>query len=182
MATKRAKKSREGKRPSARVIPFPVVPRRGAEIAAKLPFSVVPTRNAPANTAAPKPASADERPAAGPTARPWKWWEIGLVASVALHVAAAAVFQAKYAYELERAAGAAAASAEGTNVIPIEVLVTAALPAAPAPTDATAREATKPAETTPKETSDEKREKTAPPPKDEAATEMLPIAKETPQP
>jgi len=179
----KGRKSRKADEASAVVIPFPVVPRRGAEIAAKLPFLVVPRREAPANEAAPKPASPSGRPAVPPAARSWRWWEIGLLASLALHVAAAAVFQAKYAYELERAAGAAlAASAEGSNIIPIEVLVTAALPSAPAPTDATAPEATKPAETTPKETSEEKQEKTAPPPKSDMATEVVPTAKETPRP
>src|SRR5216684_1632802 len=97
---------------------------------------------------------------------------------------AVVILQAKYAYDLERAAGAAAAAAaEGAVVIPIEVVVTAALPSAPVPTDATAPDAEKAAQTTPKnESADDKKIESAPPQKDEAAVEAVPAAKETPQP
>src|SRR6202158_4668261 len=150
MASKKAKKPHEPEKTGAVIIPFPVVPRRGAEIAAKLPFSVVPLRETPTSTAAPKSANSNERPALPPVPNP-KWGEIGLAVSIALHLAAAAIFQAKYSYDLERAAGAAAAaSAAGAVIIPIEVRVSAALPSAPPPTDATAPDALKAAPTTPK--------------------------------
>jgi TonB family protein len=180
MAAKKARKSAEAKPPGAVIIPFPAAPRRGAEIAAKLPFSVVPRRDAPASKAAPKSAKDDERPAPFSAERPpWKWWQIGIAASVALHLFAATLLQAKYAYDLERAAGAAAAAAaEGAAVIPIEVLVTAALPSAPAPADATAPDA-KPAAPQ-SDPADNKR--SAPPQKDAAATETVPAAKDSPQP
>jgi protein TonB len=183
MASKKAKKPREPEKTGAVIIPFPVVPRREAEIAAELPFSVVPKRETPQTKAAPKSANSNERPALPPASNP-KWWEIGLAVSIALHLAAAAIFQAKYAYDLERAAGAAAAAAaEGAVVIPIEVVVSAALPSAPVPTNATAPEALKAAQTTPKnEPAADKKIQSAPPPKDEAATEVVPAAKETPQP
>jgi len=183
MATKKAKKPRKEEKTSAVVIPFPVVPRREAKIAAAPPFSVVPRREAPASAAAPKSANSNERPALPPGARS-KWWEIGFAVSIALHLAAAVIFQAKYAYDLERAAGAAAAAAaEGAVVIPIEVVVTAALPSAPVPTDATAPDAEKPAQTTPtNEAAYDKKIESAPPQKDEAAVEAVPAAKETPQP
>ena len=176
MATKKAKKPRKEEKATAVVIPFPVVSRR--EVKAERPPAVVPRREAPASKAAPRSANSAERPTL-PTA-PAKWWQIGLIVSIALHLAAAAVLQAKYSYDLERAAGAAAASAEGAAVIPIEVVVTAALPSAPAPTDATAPDAVKAALTTPNESADKKAEST--PPKDDAAAEIVPIAKETPQP
>jgi TonB family protein len=183
MTSKKAKKPREPEKTGAVIIPFPVVSRRGAEITAELPFSVVPRREAPENKAAPKSANSNERPALPPASTP-KWWEIGFAVSIALHLAAAVIFQAKYAYDLERAAGAAAAaSTEGAVVIPIEVVVSAALPPAPVPTDATAPDALKAAPTTPKnEPAADKKIQSASPPKSEAATEIVPTAKETPQP
>ncbi len=183
MASKKAKKPREPEKTGAIVIPFPVVPSRGAKIAAELPFSVVPKREAPVSTAAPKSANSNERPALPPASRT-KWWEIGFAVSIALHLAAAVIFQAKYAYDLERAAGAAAAaSTEGAVIIPIEVVVSAALPSAPVPTDATAPDALKAAPTTPKnESAADKKIQSAPPRKSDAATEVVPAAKETPQP
>ncbi|HXY89556.1 MAG TPA: TonB family protein [Xanthobacteraceae bacterium] len=182
MASKKAKKPAEAKRPSAVVIPFPAAPRRGAEIAAKLPFSVVPRREAPANEAAPRSANANGRPApAAPAPRNWKWWQIGLAVSIALHLAAAALFQAKYAYDLERAAGAAAAATEGAAVIPIEIVVTAALPSAPVPTDATDPRATKAAATIPNNDAADKVQ-SAPPQKSDDAAEAVPLAEKTPQP
>jgi protein TonB len=183
MASKKAKKPREPEKTGAVIIPFPVMPPRGAKIAAELPFSVVPKREAPASTAAPKSANSNERPAMPPALRS-KWWEIGFAVSIALHLAAAVIFQAKYAYDLERAAGAAAAvSAEGAVIIPIEVVVSAALPPASVPTDATAPDALKAAPTTPKnEPAADKKVQSAPSPKSEAATEIVPAAKETPRP
>jgi periplasmic protein TonB len=182
MASKKAKKPREAEKTGAVVIPFPVVARRGAEIAAALPFSLVPRREAPETRAAPNSANSNERPALPPAAHS-KWWEIGFAISIALHLAAAAAFQAKYTYDLERAAGAAAAvSTEGAIIIPIEVVVTAALPSA-TPTDATAPDALKAAPTTPKtEMAADKKAKSAPPPKSDEALEVVPAAKETPQP
>ena len=181
MTSKKAKKPAEEKRPSAVVIPFPAAPRRGAEIAATLPFSVVPRRDAPANEAAPKSANADGRPApAAPAPANWKWWQIGLAVSLALHLAAAALFQAKYAYDLERAAGAAMAATEGATVIPIEIVVTAALPSAPVPTDATDPNAAKVAPTIPNKDAADKKQ-SAPPQKREDA-EVVPLARDTPQP
>src|SRR6202030_3983628 len=84
----------------------------------------------------------------------------------------------------ERAAGAAAAAAaEGAVVIPIEVVVSAALPSAPVPTDGTAPDAWRAAQTPRKnDRAADKKIQSAPPPKDEAATEVVPSAKETPQP
>ena len=182
MASRKAQKLREEEPASAIVILFPVVPRRDAEIAAKIPLSLVPRRDVPVSKAAPKSTNSNERPAA-PAARGPKWWEIGIAASIALHLAAAAIFQAKYSYDLERAAGAAAAaSSEGGVVIPIEVVVTAALPSAPKPTDATAPDADKAAQTNPKESADDKKIKSSPPQKSDDAAEVVPTAKETPQP
>jgi TonB family protein len=186
MASKKAKKPRETEKTGAVIIPFPVVPRRGTEIAAALPFSLVLRREAPETKAAPNSANSNERLVLPPTAHS-KWWEIGFAISIALHLAAAAIFQAKYAYDLERAAGAAAAaSTEGAVIIPIEVVVTAALPPAPTPTDATAPDALKAAPaapTTPKtETAGDKKAKSSPPQKSDAALEVVPSAKETPQP
>jgi periplasmic protein TonB len=181
MASRKTKAKPDAEeRKEAVILPFPP-PGRGAEFAAKLLSAVVPRRDAPQSTAAPKPVDAKERPAAPVLARRnWKWWEVGIAASLALHLAAAAVLQAKYGYDLERAAGAAAAVAEGASVIPIEVVVTAALPSAPTPTDATAPEATKVAVTAKAEAGEKK--ETAPPQRDEAALEIVPAAKETPQP
>jgi TonB family protein len=183
MVSKKAKKPREPEKTGAIVIPYPVASRREAEIASELPFSVVPKREAPASSAAPKSANSNERPALPPASRA-KWWEIGFAVSIALHLTAAVIFQAKYAYDLERAAGAAAAaSAEGAAVIPIEVVVSAALPSAPVPTDATVPDAEKAAPTTPKNESAADTEiQSAPPPKSEAALEVVPAAKEAPQP
>jgi periplasmic protein TonB len=143
----------------------------------------VPRREAPETEAAPNSANSNERPVLPPAAHS-KWWEIGFAISIALHLAAAAAFQAKYAYDLERAAGAAAAaSTEGAVVIPIEVVVTAVLPSAPTPTDATAPDALRAATTTPKtETAADKKAKSAPSPKSETALEVVPAAKETLQP
>ncbi|HLL26417.1 MAG TPA: TonB family protein [Xanthobacteraceae bacterium] len=178
----KAKKPREEEKKGAVIIPFPVVPRRGAEIAGKLPFSVVPTRDAPANKEAPKSSNADARPAAPHAELPqWKWWEVAIAVSIALHLGAAAIFQAKYSYDLERAAGAAAASSEGSEVIPIEVVVTATLPSAPV-ADATAPDALKPAQTTPQNQTADDKKKSAPPQKNEDAAEVVPTAKETPDP
>ena len=183
MASKKAKKPREAEKTGAVIIPFPVVPRRGTEIAVAFPFSLVPRREAPETKAAPNSANSNERLALPPAAHS-KWWEIGFAISIALHLAAAAIFQAKYAYDLERAAGAAAAaSTEGAVIIPIEVVVTAVLPPAPIPTDATAPDAMKAAATTPKtETAGDKKAKSSPPQKSDAALEVVPSAKETPQP
>jgi TonB family protein len=65
------------------------------------------------------------------------WLRVAIIVSVALHLIVFLALQLKFADDLERAAGAAAAlSSDGTIVIPIEVVVEAALPPAPAPTNA----------------------------------------------
>jgi protein TonB len=185
MASKKAKLPREDKQSSATVIPFPVVPRREEEIAAEIPFPVVPRRQAEtvSSKAAPKPAGNDDRPTL-PELKRARWWEVALLASLLIHALAVLAFSLKYSYDMERAAGAAsAASTDGALVIPIEVVVTAALPSAEKPTDATAPDATKPAQTTPKDEQKAKEKtETAPPQKSDAAQEVVPTAKDSPSP
>ena len=78
-----------------------------------------------------------ERPTLSPLPVP-RWLRIGIIASLAIHLALFAALEWRFVDDLERAAGAsAAASAEGTIVIPIEVVIQAALPSAPSPTNAT---------------------------------------------
>jgi protein TonB len=102
-----------------------------------------PARGAPAVDIAERPrvASApeieqDERPI--PVAHPGRrWGRIALIASFALHAGLFAALAWRFANDLERAAGAAAAAAKGMIVISVEVVVQAALPSAPVPTNAT---------------------------------------------
>jgi protein TonB len=73
-----------------------------------------------------------------------EWLRAGLIVSVAIHVIVFLAFQLRFHDDLERASGASAAlSSQGTIMIPVEVVVEARLPSAPAPTNATpdAREA-----------------------------------------
>ena len=186
MASKRAKLPREEKQSSAIVIPFPVVPHREAEIDAEIPFPVVPRRLAEAvsSKSAPKPASNDDRPTLPEPSRAG-WWEVALVISLLIHGLAVLAFSLKYSYDLERAAGAAAAaSSDGALVIPIEVVVdAAALPSAEKPTETTAPDAIKPAQTTPKDEQKAKEKvESAPPQKSDVSQEVVPTAKETPTP
>jgi protein TonB len=76
-----------------------------------------------------------------------EWLRAALIVSVAVHAIVYLAFELRFEDDLERAAGAAAAlSSEGTMTIPIEIVVEAALPAAPAPTNATASDAKQPAQ------------------------------------
>jgi len=73
------------------------------------------------------------------------WLKAALIASIAIHLGAFAIFHLRFENDLERASGAAAsASSEGTVTIPIEIVVESMLPPASAPTDASAANATKP--------------------------------------
>jgi protein TonB len=66
-----------------------------------------------------------------------EWLRAALIVSVAVHALVYLAFELRFEVDLERAAGAAAAlSSEGTVTIPIEIVVEAALPTAPAPTNA----------------------------------------------
>jgi len=178
-----AKKPRE-ERSSAVVIAFPSVVRR--EPKAKLPFPVVPKRSSdPVHSkAAPKAANENDRPAP-PLVWRGRWWEAAIVASLAVHAVIFGAMWERNNYDLERAAGAAAAANDGASVIPIEVVVTAALPSAPVPVEATEPEEEKVTQAAPKEEEkSEKQEKTetAPPQKSEDAIEAVPTAKESPKP
>lgn len=112
------------------VVLFPVRPARAGNAPA------VDLAEPPAVTRAPTIEN-NERPTLAPQpAR--RWLRIGIVASLAIHLGLFAALEWRFVNDLERAAGAsAAASAEGTIVIPIEVVIQAALPSAPSPTNAT---------------------------------------------
>ena len=112
------------------VVLFPVRPARAGKAPA------VDLAEPPAVTRAPTIENS-ERPTLAPQpAR--RWLRIGIVASLAIHLGLFAALEWRFVNDLERAAGAsAAASAEGTIVIPIEVVIQAALPSAPSPTNAT---------------------------------------------
>jgi periplasmic protein TonB len=78
-----------------------------------------------------------QRPTLAPSPVP-RWLRVGIVASLAIHLALFAALEWRFVNDLERAAGAsAAAAAEGTIVIPVEVVIQAALPSALSPTNAT---------------------------------------------
>ncbi len=88
-------------------------------------------------------------------------------------------------YDLERAAGAAAASNDGTIVIPIEVLVSAALPSAQKPVEATTPDEKQVTNTPPQAQQENKKQEktdTAPPQKNDEAPEVVQTAKESPKP
>lgn len=186
MASMKAKRLRE-EEPSAVIIPFPVIARRDVDAVTKLPFPVVPHRASEpiASRAAPEAANQNDRPTL-PSLQRGRRWEAAIAISLLFHVVAVLAFAQKYSYDLERAAGAAAATAtEGALTIPVEVIVNAALPSAPAPVEATAPEekTVAPPAPQPEEISKEK-EKTeaAPPQKSDDAAEVVPAAKETPKP
>jgi protein TonB len=85
--------------------------------------------------------AAGERPTLF-TPRVREWLRVTLIISFAIHAIVYLAFQLRFHDDLERAAGAAAAlSSEGTIAIPIDVVVEAMLPSAPAPTDATPEDA-----------------------------------------
>ncbi|HWK87289.1 MAG TPA: TonB family protein [Xanthobacteraceae bacterium] len=186
MALRKAKTPREADEVSAVVIAFPVVARRDHGGSAKLPFTVIPARLSEhvSSKAAPKAASRNDRPALPPMPR-GRIWEAAIALSLIAHTALFAAMWERNNYDLERAAGAAAAASDGATVIPVEVAVTAALPSAPTPVEATAPEEKQVAPSAPQEQQDtEKTEKpeAAPPPKDDEAPEAVQEAKETPKP
>jgi periplasmic protein TonB len=91
----------------------------------------------------------------------------------------------RFSNDLERAAGAsAAASAEGTIVIPIEVVIEAALPFAPSPTNATMPTA-KPVENpnpAPQEQANVPQPELPPPPEPAEVVLDVPVPTEAPKP
>ena len=182
MALRKARKPREAE-VSAVVIAFPVVARRDLGANAKLPFTVVPVHPSEhvSSPAAPKAANQNDRPALPPPPR-GRLWEAAIAFSLIAHTALFAALWERNNYDLERAAGAAAAASDGAVVIPIEVIVTAALPSAPTPVEATEPEEKQIAPSVPQEQQDtEKSEKAeaAPPPKSDDAPEVVQEAKET---
>jgi len=185
MSARKAGRPRETQT-SAVVIAFPIVTRREPNAAAKLPFALVPRRSSEhvKSRAAPKAANENDRPTLPASRRGW-WWETAIALSVCAHGALSCALWERNGYDLERAAGAAAASNDGAMVIPVEVLVNAALPSARAPVEATAPEETKVTQAAPREEQEaEKEEKTesAPPQKSEDAAEVTKAAAETPKP
>jgi hypothetical protein len=78
-----------------------------------------------------------ERPTSAPASFR-DWLRAAIIVSVALHLVVFFALQLKFADDLERAAGAAAAiSDEGSMLlVPVEIVVEAALPPAPSPTNA----------------------------------------------
>ncbi|HWK01798.1 MAG TPA: energy transducer TonB [Xanthobacteraceae bacterium] len=182
MTPRKARKPREAE-VSAVVIAFPVVARRDPGIGAKLPFTVIPVHPSEhvSSRAAPKAANQNDRPALPPPPRS-RFWEAAIAFSLIAHTALFAAMWERNNYDLERAAGAAAAASDGAVVIPIEVIVTAALPSAPTPVEATTPEEKQVAPSVPQEQQDtEKTEKAdaAPPPKSDEAPEVVQEAKET---
>jgi protein TonB len=114
------------------VLPFP---GRAPEV------SVVDRRpTADAQPALPNALARGDRPTIVPgTLR--GWLQAALILSLLLHGAAYVAFQLRFADDVERAAGAAAAAASDGAIIPVEVVVESMLPSAPAPADASASEA-----------------------------------------
>jgi periplasmic protein TonB len=184
MGSKKAKEPRKEKL-SATIIPFPELAPREVDAAAKDPFLVIPRRASidVSSKEAPKPANKDDRPTL-PSPKYAPWWETAILASLLIHGLAVLAFSLKYSYDLERAAGAASAStAEGALVIPIEVIVNAALPSAPTPTDVNAPDEKKAAKTTPKdEMKTKEKTEAGSPQKNDEVQEVVPTAKETPTP
>jgi protein TonB len=185
MATRKAKQLRI-ERSSAVVIAFPMVVRRELSTAAKLPFPVVPARPSEHvnSKAAPKAANENDRPAP-PLIWRGRWWEAAIAASIITHALIFGAMWERNNYDLERAAGAAAAANDGATVIPIEVIVTAALPSAPVPVEATEPDENKVAKESAKEQEKSKKEEkteAAPPQKSDDAVEAVPEAKESPKP
>ena len=185
MAIRQAKQLRE-ERSSAVVIAFPTIARREPSAAAALPFSVVPARPSEHVNlkAAPKAANENDRPAPPPIRR-GRRWEIAIAASILTHALVFGAMWERNNYDLERAAGAAAASSDGANVIPIEIVVTAALPTAPTSVEAAKPEEDKVAKESAKPQEESKKEEkldAAPPRKSDDAVEAVAEAKESPKP
>ena len=183
MILRKANKLREADEVSAVVIAFPLVARRDPGDSAKLPFTVIPVHPSEhvRSKAAPKAANQNDRPAL-PAPSLGRLWEAAIAFSLVAHTALFAAMWERNNHDLERAAGAAAAASDGATVIPIEVVVTAALPSAPTPVEATAPEEKQIAPGVPQEQQDtEKTEKadTAPPPRSDEAPEAVQEAKET---
>lgn len=185
MTARKARKPREAEA-SAVVIAFPVVARRDLGTGAKLPFTVIPVHPSEqvSSKAAPKAANQNDRPAL-PTLQRGRFWEAAIAFSLIAHTALFAAMWERNNYDLERAAGAAAAASDGAVVIPIEVVVTAALPSAPTPVEATVPEEKQVTRSVPQEQRDTKKTEkaeAAPPPKSDEALEVVKTAKETPKP
>jgi TonB family protein len=185
MASRKAKKLRE-EVSSAEIIAFPVIVRREIGESAKLPFPVVPARPSVhvASKAAPKAANENDRPTL-PMPRRGRWWEIAIVLSAIVHVDLFAAMWERNNYDLERAAGAAAASNDGVSVVPVEIMLSETLPSAQAPIEATEPDETKVAKSAAKNEEKSKKEDkadTAPPKKNDEATDVVPTAKESPNP
>jgi protein TonB len=182
MALRKARKPREAE-VSAVVIAFPVVARRDLGVSTKLPYTVIPVHPSEpiSSRAAPKAANQNDRPALPAPSR-GRFWEAAIAFSLIAHTALFAAMWERNNHDLERAAGAAAAANDGAVVIPIEVVVTAALPSAPTPVEATEPEEKQVAPSVPQEQqNNEKTEKAeaAPPPKSDEAPEVVQEAKET---
>jgi protein TonB len=97
-------------------------------------------RNGDATPLAPAPNAAERPTLFTPKLR--EWLRVTLIVSLVLHGIAFVAFQLRFHDDLERAAGAAAAvTSQGTITIPVEVVVEAMLPPAPAPTNATSEDA-----------------------------------------
>jgi protein TonB len=185
MATRQAKQLRE-ERSSAVVIAFPMIARSELSAAAVLPFSVVPARPSKHlnSKAAPQTANENDRPAP-PLIWRGRWWEAAIAASIVTHALIFGAMWERNNYDLERAAGAAAAANDGANVIPIEIVVTAALPTAPVPVEATEPEEDKIAKESANPREESKKEEkldAAPPRKSDDAVEAVPEAKKSPKP
>ncbi len=185
MTSRKAKKPRE-ERPSAVVIAFPVIARRDLDAGAKLPFPVVPVHPSEhvSSKAAPEAANENDRPTL-PEPQRGRWWETAIALSILAHAVLFFALWERNNYDLERAAGAAAASNDGTIVIPIEVLVSAALPSAQKPVEATTPDEKQVTNTPPQAQQENKKQEktdTAPPQKNDEAPEVVQTAKESPKP
>jgi protein TonB len=109
-----------------------------------LPFPARVAEAAPADaegaSLAPTPVVAERPTLLRPKVR--EWLRVTLIVSLVIHALVYLAFQLRFHDDLERAAGAAAAlSSQGTITIPVEIVVEAMLPSAPAPTNATAQDA-----------------------------------------
>jgi protein TonB len=94
-----------------------------------------------ATTSLPLAPAAAERPTLF-TPKVREWLRVTLIVSLIIHALVYLAFQLRFHEDLERAAGAAAAlSSQGTITIPVDVVVEAMLPSAPAPTNATEEDA-----------------------------------------
>ena len=172
LAVQRIDEADDGK-----VVLFPVRPGRGRNVPAVDLVERPPVAPVP-------PIETGERPtvALSPAQR---WLKIGIVASLAIHLGLFAALEWRFVNDLERAAGAsAAATTEGTIVIPIEVVVQATLPSAPSPANATVPTA-KPAETpnpAPQEQANVPEPELPPPPELAPVVLDIPVPTEAPKP